>query len=143
MNTRTRFLGLMAVILAWLAPGLLSAQTSDLKTTARMLLEAVGNGKAAELIKEINSLKAAGLSYQPGLLAPREGAVECKDRRDQLQVLLGIYTVDLTYAFYFGKAGEAEAIHAFTRAEVLDRLAVKPKLKGGYLEPKLEKRFFV
>lgn len=139
-DARKWFSGVVVVVVALIIPCSLMAQDSDLVMAARKLMQSVQNGKAAEWSKSVKLLKEAGLTYQNGLLAPREGVVDCKDRRDQLQVLLGIYGTDYWYAFLFGKRDEVVALHAFLHNEVTDRLAVRSKIDPSPVDPILERR---
>lgn len=137
-----RLLSVMVVIMALAAPCSLMAQDSDLVIAARKLMNTLGNGKAAEFSKSIKLVKAAGLSYQKDLAAPRDGVIDCKDRGGQLQVLVGIYWTDWGYAFLFGKRDEAVAIHGFVHKDAIDRLSVRPKIKASDIDPAVEKRLF-
>jgi hypothetical protein len=118
----------VVVVLAAVAPCSLMAQDSDLAIAAKKLMETAGGGKAAEIIKAARGLKDAGLPYQESLVAPQKGVIECKDRVDQLQVLLGIYLVDDVYAAAFGKREIETATLEFVRKDLVERLAVRAKI---------------
>jgi len=106
----------------------LAAQDSDLTVTAGKFTDAFGQGKATAMRISKDLLRDSGLSYQESLAAPQEGVVDCKDPREQLQVLTGIYWHDIGYAGLFGKADKAMATREFVLKEVVERLAVRPKL---------------
>jgi hypothetical protein len=129
-----------AVIAVLIAPCALPAQDSDLAIAARKLMESAGNGKAAEAAKATMVLKVSGLSYQEGLLAPREGVIDCKDQRDQLPVLYGMYMVDFAYAAAYGKRDTAAATAELARKDVVERLAVREKV-GAPVDPASIQKF--
>lgn len=135
------FLGLMVAILAMVAPSPLLADDSDLMSAARKLMAAAGDGQVAEILKTTRTLKDAGLSYQADLVAPKTGILDCKDRKDQLQVLLGIYLFDCNYAILFGKKEIGAETLQFARDEVFQRLTVRPKLGNFFAGPAVSRRF--
>lgn len=136
-----RFLGLMVAILAMVAPSPLLAEDSDLMNAARKLMEAAGDGKVAEILKTTRILKDAGLSYQGDLVAPQAGVLDCKDRKDQFQVLFGIYLFDCNYAILFGKKEIGAGTLQFARDEVFQRMTVRPKVGAFFAKPALSRRF--
>jgi len=157
-HARKRFLSVVVLIAAMAAPLSLTAddpkplmgvepqplmtKDSELMIAARKLMETVGNGKWAELLKATRCMKEAGLSFQEGLLTPREGVIDCKDRGHQMQVLVGIYMTDVNYAAAFGKVDIESATAQFLNRDVSERLAVRPKI--GFISPDLssQKQFW-
>jgi len=117
------------------------AQDSELLAAARKLMAAAGDGQVAEILKMTRILKDAGLSYQAELVASRTGILDCKDRKDQYQVLLGIYLFDSNYAVLFGKKEIAAETLQFARDEVFQRLTVRPKLGNFFARPAISKQF--
>jgi hypothetical protein len=82
--------------------------------------------------------KKAGLSYQPGLAVPVEGILGCKDR-EQMGMLIGMYTFDANYALLFGRKQEFAAANGL-RSEIPDRLNLRGRLKFQTFTPdELEK----
>lgn len=141
-RSRQWFLWGMAAVMATVCAGHLMAAESGLEAAARKLMEAVGNGKTVEVLKAAKALKDAGFAYQESLLAPREGIIDCKDRRDQLQVLVGIYSTDMNYAAYFGKSKAVRDLDEFVHKDVMERMLVRPKIKVNFHDPGLDRRIY-
>lgn len=120
----------------------LMALDADVKLAVQKLREAAGDGKWAELAKANVLFKESGLTYQESLRAPQEGVIDCKDRRDQLQVLVGIYMFDVQYAAVFGKRDAAAETLRFVQKDVMERLELRPKIKIEFVDPAVEKRYF-
>ena len=94
-------LALAAALLLLVAAPAQSAN-DDLKKASQTLTGAYGKGKLADMIKAMDTMKKAGLSYQPSLTVPLKGVVECKDA-EELRVLHGMYWFDQNYAGIFRK----------------------------------------
>ncbi|RJR33158.1 MAG: hypothetical protein C4576_28460 [Desulfobacteraceae bacterium] len=102
-----------------------------LKRTADKLTALYGEKDFRDMMEGVELFKKAGLSYQPSLVYPLEGIIECKDKT-QLQTLLGIYLFDLNYAMVFGKTKEAAATNAVV-VDIVKRLKLDEKVKPQIL----------
>jgi len=80
-----------------------------------------------EMMDNVGLFKKAGLSYQPSLVVPVEGVVDCKDD-EQLRMLAGMFTFDANYALLFGRKQEFAAANEL-RNDIPDRLNLRGKLK--------------
>ena len=78
-----------------------------LKQGADKLDALIGESECKALMQNVGLFKQAGLSYQPSLMVPVEGVIGCKDK-EQLRILMGMYTFDANYALLFGKKKEFE-----------------------------------
>ncbi|PKN67926.1 MAG: hypothetical protein CVU57_01550 [Deltaproteobacteria bacterium HGW-Deltaproteobacteria-15] len=91
-------------------------------------LEALFGGSEGKAIGEsVGLFKQSGLSYQPSLVVPLEGIVDCKDK-EQLRVLMGMYLFDSNYALLFGRKQEFSAAIALREA-IPDRMNLGGRLK--------------
>jgi len=86
-----------------------------------------------EMMDNVGLFKKAGLSYQPSLVVPVEGVVDCKDD-EQLRMLAGMYTFDANYALLFGRKQEFAAANDL-RNDIPDRLNLRGKLKLRTFSP--------
>lgn len=93
-------LALAAALLLVAAPA--QSAEDNLKQASQKLMSSYGQGKLAEMIKAMDALKKAGLSYQPSITVPLKGVVECKDP-EALRALHGMYWFDQNYAALYGK----------------------------------------
>ena len=98
-----------------------------LRKAAAVLQEQYGDGQMAEVVKRVNLIKDAGLSYQPDLLVPLKGSQVCKSKA-QLRVLAGMILFDANYAMIFGKKQEHFDSWQYLNSEVLGRLKVQDSL---------------
>ncbi|MFH1090166.1 MAG: hypothetical protein V1742_01220, partial [Pseudomonadota bacterium] len=123
----------LTVILAVLTPAVSGWSADDnLLRSAQKLLDAYGQGKMAEMVKAMDQLKAAGLSWQPSLTAPIKNLFECKDD-ENLRVLHGIYFFDTNYAALFAKKQEFLDFRNTVATEIHKRLL--PSRRWGDAEP--------
>lgn len=93
-------LAMAAALLLVAAPA--QSAEDNLKQASQKLMGSYGQGKLAEMVKAMDAMKKAGLSYQPSLTVPLKGVVECKDP-EALRALHGMYWFDQNYAALYGK----------------------------------------
>jgi hypothetical protein len=106
MNIGKTWLAATAVVLGlFLTPGtgLAADKAQVLREQSEKLLKSlVTEAKMKAAVENVNLYRQAGLSYQPSLVVPLQGVIECKDKQ-QLQVLMGLYNFDANYALLFGR----------------------------------------
>jgi hypothetical protein len=73
--------------------------------TENLLKSLVTESRMKGAAENVDLFKKAGLSYQPSLVVPLQGVIDCKDK-EQLQVLMGMYNFDANYALLFGRKQE-------------------------------------
>ncbi len=125
---------IMAPVLCLTAGVALAADKAQVLKQAPEKLESVLNeSQLRETVDKVGLFKKAGLSYQPSLVVPVEGVVGCKNK-EQLRILLGMYTFDTNYALLFGKKQEAAAANSLL-SDIPDRLNLRGKLKFKTFTP--------
>lgn len=133
----------MLLALAALALGIsaqpAAAEHADLMRAAQTLKQMVEKGRTETLMTEIDLFAFAGLSYQPGLTLPMEGALDCKSD-EQVRMMSGMYQFDMNYALAFGRAKAALKTQKFYRSEVLPRLGIDGKVELNPVNGTLVKR---
>ena len=131
MNCGKTWLVIMAAALCLLTTvGAVSAadKAQVLKQQTEKLLETLATDiKNKETVENVNVLKQAGLSYQPSLVVPVEGVIECKDQ-EQLRVLMGMYNFDANYALLFGRKQEFASAYEL-RNDIPGRLNLMGRFK--------------
>jgi hypothetical protein len=130
---------MMAAILYLSAVQVLAADKAQvLKQAYDKLAPLINESQIKDMMDKVGLFKKAGLSYQPSLIVPVEGVVACKNK-EQLRILLGMYTFDSNYALVFGKKKEFVAANGL-RDQIPDRLNLRGKLKSKTFTPdELEK----
>ena len=126
------------VVLFLALPGTVLAGDKNLQEAAKVFSDVYGQGKAVELMKKVDLLKEAGLSYQKSLTAPLEEVTACKDQ-EGLRILLGMYSFDANYAMVFGKKKEFLETKEAIVSQVLNRLDTRDKLRITTIKPELLK----
>ncbi len=128
----------LALILT--AAPLLAAQPNPkLEKAAKTFLDVMGGEEGLALMKNVSLLKKAGLSYQPELVVPTTGVIDCKSK-EQLRVLMGMYTFDANYAAVFGKKKELLASRKVMAEDIVEKLNLPGLRKLRALAPgKLKK----
>jgi hypothetical protein len=102
------FVGVAAILWLFMTVGTVLAKekTEVLREQTENLLESlVTESRMKGAAENVDLFKKAGLSYQPSLVVPLQGVIECKDKQ-QLQVLMGMYNFDANYALLFGRKQE-------------------------------------
>ncbi|MBF0527867.1 MAG: hypothetical protein HQK55_01080 [Deltaproteobacteria bacterium] len=128
----------MVMILIVASPG--RAEGENLKEAAKKFVEIYGKNEGVKLLKNLDSLKKAGLSYQENLVVPLEGVSDCKDQ-DQLRILLGIYMADSNYAMVFGKNKQFLETRQVATKQVFDRLDVRSKIELPKIDAEVMKQY--
>jgi hypothetical protein len=129
---------IIAVVVCLAAGVVLAADKAQVLAGASAKLEAVASeSQMSQTLDKVGLLKKAGLSYQPSLVVPVEGIVECKNK-GQLRILMGMYTFDANYALLFGKKPEFAAANG--RREILDRMIAGSKVKLKTFTPEQRKQ---
>jgi hypothetical protein len=112
-------------LIAWTA---YAADKAEALQQASEKLEAVANeSQLREMGDKVALFKEAGLSYQPSLVVPVEGLLDCKND-EQLRIFVGMYTFDANYALLFGKKQEFAAAYRQIN-DIPDRLKLMGRLK--------------
>ena len=101
-----------------------------LRKAAQVCKEQFGSGELADVLKRVNLLREAGLSYQPNLTVSLTGSQACKDST-QMQVVLGMLTFDTSYALAFGKKKEFFDTLQYMNGEISSRLKEDFLSSGG------------
>lgn len=92
-----------------------------LRKASAVFKQQYGSGQYAESLKQINTIKDSGLSYQNHLAIPMKGSLACKTK-EQLRVLIGMISFDLHYAMIFGKKKEYFDTLQYINTEIMPRL---------------------
>ena len=94
----------VALFLFMTAGTALAQEKADVlrEQTEKVLKTVATEAKNRESAEKVNLFKQAGLSYQPSLVVPVEGVIECKGK-EQLGMLMGMYNFDANYALLFGR----------------------------------------
>jgi len=119
-----------AVLFLCLAGGMAMAadKAQVLKQGADKLEALICESEGKAMMQNVGLFKQAGLAYQPSLVVPVEGIIGCKDK-EQLRMLLGMYTFDANYALLFGKKQEFGATNTLLRKDIIEKLNLGAKLK--------------
>jgi hypothetical protein len=134
MKFTKSWFAIMAAILCLTAGQALAADKAQvLKQAYEKLEPMINESQLRDMADKVGLLKKAGLSYQPSLVVPVEGVVACKNK-EQLRILLGMYTFDTNYALLFGKKKEFAAANGL-RDDIPDRLNLRGKLKSKTFTP--------
>lgn len=117
------------------APALAANKAQALKQGAQELNAIICSTNGREIMHNVKLYKEAGLAYQPSLTAPLQEILRCKSK-EQLRVLLGVYTFDANYALLFGKKKEFIATNQLLRKTIPERLDMAGKIKVKTFTPK-------
>ncbi len=101
-----------------------------LRKAAQVCKEQFGSGELADVLKRLDLIQEAGLSYQPSLTVPLKGSQACKDST-QKQVVLGMLTFDTSYALAFGRKKEFFDTLQYMNTEISSRLKEDFLSSGG------------
>lgn len=102
------FVSVAAVLCLFMTAGTVLAKEKAVvlrEQTENLLKSLVTESRMKGAAENVNLFKKAGLSYQPSLVVPLQGVMECKDK-EQLRVLMGMYNFDANYALLFGRKQE-------------------------------------
>lgn len=128
MKLRKSWVAIMAAVLCLTAGTILAADKAQVLKQAFDKLDPVLNeSQLKDMADKVGLFKKAGLSYQPSLIVPVEGVVACKNK-EQLRILMGMYTFDTNYALLFGRKKEFAAANGL-RDDIPARLNLKGKWK--------------
>jgi len=128
-----RVIAVACLGLALAVPARARAETDPAETlrkAAEVCREQFGSGELADVLKRLDILQEAGLSYQPSLTVPLKGSQACKDST-QVQVVLGMLTFDTSYALVFGKKKEFFDTLQYMNTEISSRLKEDFLHSGG------------
>lgn len=89
---------------------------------------ALGNGQAEEMMRKVELVRQAGLSYAPDLVLPLGNDLSCKSPED-LRILAGVLGFDANYALAFGHKDIALQNREYARAEVTGRLPAAARVE--------------
>lgn len=128
--------GLIAVFALLLAtmPLLAAKPNPNLEKAAKTFLEVMGGEEGFALMKDVAILKKAGLSYQPELVVPVAGVIDCKSK-EQLRMLMGMYTFDANYAGVFGNKKQFLASRKVMYEGIVEKLDMPALRKIRALTP--------
>ena len=88
-----------------------------------------GEGQAEAMMRRVELVRQAGLSYAPELTVPLTSTLGCKSRED-LRVLAGMLGFDANYALAFGHKDIFLTNRAFARDNVTSRLPAAVRLES-------------
>jgi hypothetical protein len=126
---------IMAFALLLAATPLLAAKPGPkLEKAAKTFLDVMGSDEGLALMKNVAILKKAGLSYQPELVVPTAGVIDCKSK-EQLRVLMGMYTFDANYAGVFGNKKQFLASRKVMYEGIVEKLDMPALRKIRALTP--------
>lgn len=140
-HNKTWLFMMAAVLCLCLAAGVALAadKAEGLKQGADKLEALICEGEGKAMTQNVGLFKQAGLAYQPSLVVPVEGVIGCKDK-EQLRMLLGMYTFDANYALLFGKKQEFGATNTLLRKDIIEKLNLGSKVKiKGFTPDELKK----
>lgn len=128
--------GLITAFALLLATTPLLAAKPDpkLEKAAKTFLDVMGGDEGFALMKNVTILKKAGLSYQPELVVPTAGVIDCKSK-EQLRVLMGMYTFDANYAGVFGNKKQFLASRKVMYEDIVEKLDLPALRKIRALTP--------
>jgi hypothetical protein len=141
MSRKVIIVGLIAVFSLLLAatPLMAAKPNPKLEKLAQTFLKVMGSDEGLALMKNVSILKKAGLSYQQELVVPTSGVIDCKSK-EQVRVLMGMYTFDTNYAAVFGKKKEFLASRKVMTEDIVEKLDLPALRKLRAMAPaKLKK----
>ncbi len=116
---KTTFAFIFAITLL-AAPAVQSAEyQSDLSYISNQIISRIDDGDITQIMQQLDLYRQAGLSYQSNLTVPMY--IKDKDK-DELAVLMGMFSFDANYAMVFGRMPESLDIRMFIRNTLLPRM---------------------
>ena len=123
-----RLVSILALLALLLSVAAASA-IQTLKPMSPVLKQVLGGDQSQEMMRKIELVRQAGLSYAPELVVPLTSDFTCKDP-EGLRILAGMLGFDANYALAFGNKDAFFKNREFARNNVTGHLPAAGKLEN-------------